>query len=442
MADMNQIHEFAVRWCEKFKDPETDYIELVDHYMADDCEALGFIMDCGHAFSEKYGSAAGNSNELAKIIDEVDDIPLLGSAIYSQWRYFNHWADSGEEILEPRNREWFILALNRLALLTGDKSVSSQEEPQKIRDGNKSDRVDRITVDYRRVTKIKPKDIPEGATWEYVTWDYTEKLVIDRESEILEHTQNIGSGCVVSRKYYVQGGIEDLLDYIDADNLFGDIEGNPDDVIENPLETQDYVIAVDFKKGPQRMIQGTYDKKALPEFWGEFADDVRHFMLFYGFGEILDPDIYGKAKRCKRDYMYCSVEFEGGYKTYYYISDDDTIEVGDYVVVPAGKDNHHAMVEVVEIEYFSEAEAPLPPEKTKHIIRKCTKEDFETAEDPNDEQRVFCPVANREIPVIDCIEICDVANECLHPDVLKTFDPPIEWNEERKNQCCSCEYNM
>ena len=132
MADMNQIHEFAVRWCDKFKDPKTDYIELVDHYMADDCEALGFIMDCGHAFSEKYGSAAGNSNELAKIIDEVDDIPLLGSAIYSQWRYFNHWADSGEEILEPRNREWFILALNRLALLTGDKSVSSQEEPQKI----------------------------------------------------------------------------------------------------------------------------------------------------------------------------------------------------------------------------------------------------------------------------------------------------------------------
>ena len=165
-------------------------------------------------------------------------------------------------------------------------------------------------------------------------------------------------------------------------------------------------------------------------------------MLFYGFGEILDPDVYGKAKRCKRDYMYCSVEFEGGYKTYYYISDDDTIVVGDYVIVPAGKDNHHAMVEVVEIEYFSEAEAPLPPEKTKHIIRKCTKEDFETADAPNDEHRIFCPVANREIPVIDCIEISDVANECLRPDVLKTIDPPIEWNEEQKNQCCNCKYNM
>ena len=228
----------------------------------------------------------------------------------------------------------------------------------------------------------------------------------------------------MSRKYHVQGGVEGLLDDIDADDLFGNIEGNPDDVIENPLETQEYAITIDFKKGPQRVIQGSYDKKALPEFWGGFADEVRHFMMFYGFGEILDPDVYGKVKRSKQDYMYCSVEFEEGYKTYYYISDDDTIEVGDYVVVPAGKDNHHAIVEVVEIEYFPEADVPLPLEKTKHIIRKCTKEDFETADSREvEEQRIFCPIANRELPVIDCIEISDVANGCMRPDVLKTFDP-------------------
>ena len=91
--------------------------------------------------------------------------------------------------------------IHEFAVRWCDKSASSQEEPQKIRDGNnKPDRVDRITVDYRRVTKIKPKDIPEGATWEYVTWDYTEKLVIDRESETLDHVQKIGSVCVVYRK--------------------------------------------------------------------------------------------------------------------------------------------------------------------------------------------------------------------------------------------------
>lgn len=64
-------------------------------------------------------------------------------------------------------------------------------------------------------------------------------------------------------------------------------------------------------------------------------------------------------------------------KSYYYLTDDDSIEVGDFVLVPAGKDNHEAVVEVVNIEYFSEENVPLPIEKTKRIIRKCTDEDFD-----------------------------------------------------------------
>ena len=133
MADMKQIREFAVKWYDKFSDKKTNYIELVDHYLADDCEALGFEMDCGHAFTETYGDAASNSDALERIIDAVDDIPLLGSAIYSQWRYFNHWAYSAAEILEPQNRAWFILALSRLALLTGDNPFIFQGKPHKIR---------------------------------------------------------------------------------------------------------------------------------------------------------------------------------------------------------------------------------------------------------------------------------------------------------------------
>lgn len=175
--------------------------------------------------------------------------------------------------------------------------------------------------------------------------------------------------------------MENLLDGIDPDELFGEIEGNPDDVIEIPLETKDYTITVDFKKGPQRIIQGTYDKKALPKSWGAFANDVWEFIRFYGFGEILDPSVYGKAKRRSQDYIYCSVEFDEGYKSYYYITDDDSIEVGDYVIVPAGKDSHHAVAEVVNIEYFPEDDVPLPVEKTKRIIRKCTDEDFKSPEE-------------------------------------------------------------
>lgn len=511
MTVVKQIHDFAVKWCDKFKDQNINHIELVDHCMADECAALGFEMDCGNAFERVYGNAMYNCDDLDKVIDNITDIPLLGSAIYSRWRYFNHWAYDGEEILKPQNRSWFILALNRLASLSGEnlfifqgilkemRIVSNnicygsmpgpdEEVEQHITinnegrvwfsgynfghggeryerarsknfkiekasadmllgaiaayfrnkyieifaadigdwvmeltntegitykfrgslcddfayegrdlsdlvrdtvgmddlyvfDGNcKQDVINKITLDYHRITKIKPGQKPEGATWEFVTWDYTERLIIDREAETLEHIQNIGTGCRVSRKYEIEDGIESLLENFDAEDLFSHIEGNPDDVIEIPNETKDYIITIDYKKNPQRIITGSYDKNGLPEDFADFAEKVFDFIRFYGLGEILDPSVYGKVKRRKSEYIYCSVTFNEGYKSYYYLTDDDSIEIGDFVLVPAGKDNHKAVVEVVDIEYFSEENVPLPVEKTKRIIRKCKDEDFDLPE--------------------------------------------------------------
>ena len=86
--------------------------------MADDCSKLGFEMDCGKAFSEKYNGAFNDLQLLEQIIGDVTDIKLLGSAIFSKWRYYNHWAYSGAEILEPNNKAWFIVALDRLKHLS------------------------------------------------------------------------------------------------------------------------------------------------------------------------------------------------------------------------------------------------------------------------------------------------------------------------------------
>lgn len=121
MEYLKQVHNFAVKWAGKFKDEKIDYIELVDGSMGDECRALGFKMDCGHSFSEEYGRASCSYHELNLIIDEVSDIELLGSAIFSQWRYFNHWAYDASDILNTENRTWFILALNRLAALSDKK---------------------------------------------------------------------------------------------------------------------------------------------------------------------------------------------------------------------------------------------------------------------------------------------------------------------------------
>ncbi len=130
---MKQIYSFTIKWLNKFRDENINYIELVDRYMAEDCEALGFIMDCGVAFKNKYGFHIGDNEALSRSIDQVTDIQALGSAIYSQWRYFNHWAYSAEEILEPQNREWFIIALSRLGWLAIRQLKLFKGIPQKVR---------------------------------------------------------------------------------------------------------------------------------------------------------------------------------------------------------------------------------------------------------------------------------------------------------------------
>lgn len=132
MADMNQIHAFAVKWMDQFKDQRSNSVELAGHSLADDGAALGFEMDCGHAFESAYGDAFHHSDELEKVISSVTDIPLLGSAICSRWVDL-HQSCSGDEILKPEDRAWFLAALGRLALLSSGNPLVFQGTAKKMR---------------------------------------------------------------------------------------------------------------------------------------------------------------------------------------------------------------------------------------------------------------------------------------------------------------------
>ena len=112
---MNLMLEFAHKWADKFKDKKISEAEFTDRGFGDECVVLGFEMDCGESFRRMYGTAEKDADELEKIINSVTDINLLGSAILSRWRYFSHWIY--EPITEPHNRKWFILALERMAVL-------------------------------------------------------------------------------------------------------------------------------------------------------------------------------------------------------------------------------------------------------------------------------------------------------------------------------------
>lgn len=77
MSNMKQVYDFAVKWCDKFREQNISYRELVSPSMGQDCTDLGFDVDGGQAFFEKYGSDASEYEALNIIIDDVNDIQCL-----------------------------------------------------------------------------------------------------------------------------------------------------------------------------------------------------------------------------------------------------------------------------------------------------------------------------------------------------------------------------
>lgn len=123
-----KVHSFAVKWLERFKDPTINDMEIENVSFGEECFSLNFEMDCGNAFIKTFPgkNVFDDWQELDGIIDSIEDVYLLGSAIFSKWRYFNHWAGPGESITDATNRKWFIIALERLERLTVKDSIKSR----------------------------------------------------------------------------------------------------------------------------------------------------------------------------------------------------------------------------------------------------------------------------------------------------------------------------
>lgn len=110
-----EMHGFATRWIPRFE--EWGYGQLFETMeFSDDCRALGFEMDCGEAFEDAYPRCFRSAEATERVISRCEDVSLLGSALHSGWRYYNHWNSFGD--FELDERAWFGVLLRRLAELT------------------------------------------------------------------------------------------------------------------------------------------------------------------------------------------------------------------------------------------------------------------------------------------------------------------------------------
>ena len=120
MTDNKDVLEFTHKWYRIFNDPSTKEYRLKGDF-GEECDHLGFKMDCGKEFCKRCGEDAFYKNEvMAKIVDRINDDVVLESAIYSKWRYITHWTE--QDLFEEKNRKWFSMALNRLRMIIENES--------------------------------------------------------------------------------------------------------------------------------------------------------------------------------------------------------------------------------------------------------------------------------------------------------------------------------
>lgn len=554
-----QIHAFANHYFDIFRDPKASNFQVEEGF-AEKCFALGFEMDSGNSFCEKYPKAFNDYSELNKIIEEIDDPQFLGTAIFSQWRYITHWSYCSHP-LDEQYRPWFITAFGRLVTITSEdnsppyvfhgnvkkvkihsnnmgygflpregteveqhltisddgrvwltryaisedlnfaKLTKTEQRQFKISsdkakflldkytkyfrdeyeisfatdvgsfemqitddegktayfigplicgfevdgydlsqltrdtiedqtllvfDNNEFERIERITIDHEHKKKIVAAD------GQVVTWNPTNHIVIDRKTDTIEYIYKIGTECDVTRKYHVAQGVSNFLDELEYQNLFVEFEEKESDAIIPVDDEATYTATVDFLRGPSRIVAGRYDKQGLPIDWPEFIEDLYDFMSFYGFGEMFDEKQYGRTYRKTNDYIFLSVRFGEYGKTYYYLTEDDTIQVGDQVVVPVGSEGKERIVEVAKKEYYSSDRVPMPIEKVKNIVGKFIRPE----ENDKGEMMIYCPMCECKISADTCYDI-------LYDPLVKEVPGIIteEKMKERYEFCSFCKYN-
>ena len=555
-AQMNKdIYAFAKYYFNLYRNPKATNFQVEEGF-ADKCFSLGFQMDSGNSFCEKYPHAFNDAEELDKIIEEIDDPQFLGTAIFSQWRYITHWSYCSHP-LDPEYRPWFICAFGRLMAITAEDNAppfvffgnvkkvkihsnnvcfgycpkkgdeveqhltitedgriwltryainedlnfadyekTEQKqfkiEPDKAQmllskftkyfrdeyeinfatdvgsfemwidddegkkayfvgplisafvvdgfdlsqlvrdtlndqtlfvfDDNNYEKIKRITIDYRFTSVIIPAD--ESAD---ITWEYKDHLVIDRQTETIEDTLQLAEQCDVTRKYHIADGISSFLDDLDIETLFTEFNKPEADVLPSPEGTAEYEVKVEFYRQEPRIISGKYDKQGLPKDWPEFIESLYDFISFYGFGEMFDKKQYEKTYRKKNDYIFLSVKFGDYGKPYYYLTDDDSIQIGEQVVVPVGDEGAERIVRVSKKQYFQADNVPMSLEKVKSIIGRFTRPE---------EGKLYCPMCKCEISEDDCYDL-------LYDPLINSIDGIITEGEveQRQDICERCKYH-
>ena len=220
--------------------------------------------------------------------------------------------------------------------------------------------VDKIKVNYERLVAVDEEQIIRKS----------QEIIVDRDGGSITNTQRLGDVGAATKTVIVPELVVDLLDRLSAQSLLLEKKSTDAKIVEKN-QSRKYQIKITYHSGNAKLVKGSFDWDNLPTDWADFAHEVREILNTFGCGEALLPQFYKKKLLREGELIYCSVKFNSdSYKTYYYETHDQQIEVGDYVLVPAGPENEHKVVQVVKVDHYLPKDAPYPPSRIKQIIKR------------------------------------------------------------------------
>lgn len=200
--------------------------------------------------------------------------------------------------------------------------------------------------------------------------NYTEKLTLNRNKETITYLRKQGPKSKVSSTYSFDDQVSRVLDNLNPIDFTTTIPGLPKNVIDDSSNLGHFQCKIIRRKLEPLTISGDYEQYELPETWDSLMKVISEMINLPAIGIIPDANYYERKRRCKDDYIYLTVNFAPSSKKYNYLTNDDSIQIGDWVLVPTGPDNHLHECLVIDKNYYKKDEVPYPLSKIKKVAKK------------------------------------------------------------------------
>lgn len=144
----------------------------------------------------------------------------------------------------------------------------------------------------------------------------------------------------------------------------------------------------EFEKMEREYFEDEYDFGGCPIGKEECVEELVRISLEKNKGLYIDDseaDDSDQTAPCNHEVVYYGVAFHNSTKLYSYRSDDQTLAVGDGVIVPVGPDDEEQEGVIRKIEMCHPSCTPFPYEEMKRIIRRSMDREHESMQSSKSE---------------------------------------------------------